>query len=464
MTPKIRVLNAEDNAFDAELTERHFKEYAPQFEVHTVRTAAACLSCLKQPVFDIVLLDNHLPDQDGIDILRQIAKMPVSIPIIMVTGDGDESLAVQALRFGASDYIVKTGNYIETLPDTLTTVYNEYRSQARTHGQFARNQRRILYVERNPMDVDLTVKHFAENAPHIDIEIATTPTLALERLKKAPPIDLVLTDLRVSGANPLDFLHGIKQVAHNIPFIVITGKGDEETAVAALKLGAYDYVVKRDDYLNELPYAIDNATLYADLNESHRRLTLAYDATLAGWGKALELRDNGTDVHTQRVTEMTVRLAEAMGIEDTSQLRRGALLHDIGKIGIPDRILHKEGSLSAEEWETMRQHPQYAYDWLSPIEYLAPALSIPYSHHEKWDGSGYPEGLTGTEIPIEARIFAVVDVWDALLSDRCYRPAWTPQHAAAHLREQSGKQFDPDVVHVFLTFFGVQDDDTEPRP
>jgi putative nucleotidyltransferase with HDIG domain len=461
MKPAIRVLNAEDNAFDAELTERHFKEHAPEFELHTVRTAAACLSCLKQPIFDIVLLDNHLPDQDGIDILRHIARMPVSVPIIMVTGDGDESLAVQALRFGASDYVVKTGNYIEELPITLMEVYNDFKNQARTHGPYARNRRRILYVERNQMDVDLTAKHFADNAPHIDIEVASTTAAALDRLKSSPKIDLVLTDLRISGANPLDFLHDIKRVAPSMPFIVITGKGDEETAVAALKLGAYDYVVKRDDYLNELPYAIDNATLYADLNESHRRLTHAYDATLAGWGKALELRDNGTDVHTQRVTEMAVKLAEALGIEDTQHIRRGALLHDIGKIGIPDAILHKAGPLSDDEWKVMRQHPQYAHEWLSPIDYLAQALAIPYSHHEKWDGSGYPQGLKGTEIPIEARIFAVIDVWDALLSDRCYRRAWTPQQAAAYLREQAGVQFDPDVVHAFLTFFGVQDDQPE---
>lgn len=198
--------------------------------------------------------------------------------------------------------------------------------------------------------------------------------------------------------------------------------------------------------------AIDNATLFDDVQRSNIELVLAYDTTLEGWSKALDLRDKETEGHTLRVTEMTLRLARAMGISETEQVhvRRGALLHDIGKMGIPDTILLKPGRLNEEEWEIMRRHPVYAYDLLSPIAFLRPALDIPYCHHEKWDGTGYPRGLRGEEIPLAARIFAVVDVWDALLSDRPYRPAWPKEKVREYILEQAGKHFDPKVVEVFL--------------
>jgi HD-GYP domain-containing protein (c-di-GMP phosphodiesterase class II) len=198
--------------------------------------------------------------------------------------------------------------------------------------------------------------------------------------------------------------------------------------------------------------AIDNATVYADLQRSHAHLRLAYDTTLEGWSRALDLRDHETEGHTRRVTELSLRLAEAMGLsgEALLHLRRGALLHDIGKLGVPDSILHKPGPLTDDEWVIMRQHPGYAYELLRPIDYLRPALDIPYCHHEKWDGAGYPRQLTGEAIPLSARIFAVADVWDALCSDRPYRPRWSAEQARAYLAEQSGRHFDPRVVDVFM--------------
>jgi len=198
--------------------------------------------------------------------------------------------------------------------------------------------------------------------------------------------------------------------------------------------------------------AVDNATLFSELQTSNAELTMAYDTTLAGWSKALDLRDRETEGHTQRVVETTIRLARAMNVPETElpNLRRGALLHDIGKMGIPDDILHKPGPLPAEEWEVMRQHPVYAQEMLSPISYLRPAMDIPYYHHEKWDGSGYPNGLKGEQIPLAARIFAVVDVFDALTSDRPYRLAWPREKAIEYIREQAGKHFDPAVVEAFL--------------
>lgn len=197
--------------------------------------------------------------------------------------------------------------------------------------------------------------------------------------------------------------------------------------------------------------ASESARLYRDLQRQSTSLALAYDETLEGWSRALDLRDRETEGHTQRVTDLTVRLAQAFGLdpEDLTHLRRGALLHDIGKMGIPDAILHKPGPLDPQEWAVMRRHPELALELLAPIQFLRPALDIPYSHHEKWDGSGYPRGLRGEAIPLPARLFAVVDVWDALTNDRPYRPAWTRAQALAHIRAESGKHFDPQVVEVF---------------
>ena len=198
--------------------------------------------------------------------------------------------------------------------------------------------------------------------------------------------------------------------------------------------------------------ALDNAALFENLERSNLELRLAYDRTIEGWARALDLRDEETEGHSRRVTDMAVRLATSLGVPDADlvHLRRGALLHDIGKMGIPDNILLKPGKLEPEEWEIMKRHPTYAVDLITPIEFLVPALPIPYAHHEKWDGSGYPRGLSGHEIPFAARIFAVVDVFDALTSDRPYRKAWPKSQALAHIAQESGKHFDPQVVDAFL--------------
>lgn len=198
--------------------------------------------------------------------------------------------------------------------------------------------------------------------------------------------------------------------------------------------------------------AIDNARLIEDLKRTNAELVQAYDETILGWSLALEMRDSSTENHTRRVTEMTVRLAQAMGItgEDLTQIRRGAILHDIGKMAIPDHILRKTGSLTEEEAAIMRLHPLFARQMLESIAFLRPALAIPTYHHERWDGTGYPFGLKGEEIPLPARIFAVVDVWDALRHDRPYRTAWPEEKVRAYLREEAGSHFDPKVVESFL--------------
>ena len=198
--------------------------------------------------------------------------------------------------------------------------------------------------------------------------------------------------------------------------------------------------------------AIDNVQLFKNLQRSNQELILAYDTTLTGWGRALELRDKETQGHTNRVVKLTTELAKRMGIhgEELTHILRGTLLHDIGKMGIPDHILNKPGPLTEEEWVIMRQHPQFAFDLMNPIPYLRPALDIPYSHHERWDGSGYPHGLRGEDIPLAARIFAVVDIWDALLYERVYRGAWPEEKVIEYLKTTAGIELDPDIVEKFL--------------
>jgi len=214
-----------------------------------------------------------------------------------------------------------------------------------------------------------------------------------------------------------------------------------------------------DDWFNFLEtlagqaaIAIENAALFNGLQRTNLELQLAYDSTLEGWSKALDLRDKETEGHTLRVTESTTTLARSMNISDDDlvQIRRGSLLHDIGKMGIPDSILLKPGPLTPDEWLIMRQHPVYAYELLSPIPFLHGALGIPYCHHEKWDGSGYPRGLKGEQIPLSARIFAVIDVWDALKSKRPYRGSWQEAKVRKYIVDNRGTHFDPDVVEAFL--------------
>ncbi len=255
------------------------------------------------------------------------------------------------------------------------------------------------------------------------------------------------------------FLRGILLAGENfvnyygVPLIA---KGE---VVGVLEVFHRSRLVRDDEWLDFLKalaaqaaIAIDNVTLFDDLQHSNTDLFQAYDATIEGWSRAMELRDNETAGHTQRVALLTVKLARLFGLSEAElvQVRWGALLHDIGKMGIPDGILLKYETLTEAEWVVMKKHPVFAYEMLSPISYLRLALDIPYAHHEKWDGTGYPLGLKGEQIPLVARIFAVVDVWDALRSDRLYRSSWSVTKVRKYLRSLSGTHFDPHVVKVCL--------------
>jgi putative two-component system response regulator len=246
-----------------------------------------------------------------------------------------------------------------------------------------------------------------------------------------------------------------------VPVVMVTALDDRESRLLGIEVGADDFITKPIDR-EELRVRVRSITRLnryrkivterANLNLAHQQLLEAYDATIEGWSRALDLRDKETEEHTLRVTEITLKLAQEFHINDEEliHVRRGALLHDIGKLGVPDGILLKNGPLDDEEWIIMRKHTLHAYDLLSPIAYLKPALEIPVYHHEKWDGSGYPYGLKGEDIPLAARLFAIVDVWDALRSPRPYRPGWEEAKVIEYIQSQSGTHFDPHVVEVFL--------------
>lgn len=245
--------------------------------------------------------------------------------------------------------------------------------------------------------------------------------------------DLVAVPVRTQGQRPVIF--------------AATGRLDENRVEGLHALAAFAAtILERIDLINE-------KQKYAEsLQQANQEIIRAYDETVYGWTRAIDLRDKITEGHTMRVTDLTVRLAARFGFSERqiTAIRRGALLHDIGKVGIPDRILMKEGALDDEEWEIMRSHTTLAHDMLKQIGFLQESIDIPHYHHERWDGKGYPVGLAGEDIPLPARMFAVVDVWDALTSDRPYRPAMAKEEARAIIEKGNGSHFDPQVVEQFL--------------
>jgi len=324
---------------------------------------------------------------------------------------------------------------------------------------------RVLIVEDSADDAELLVRELQRGGYGPVCERVDTAE-AMQAALAQQTWDLVVSDHSMLQFDSLAALNVLmKASGTDIPFIIVSGTIGEELAVQAMKAGASDYLVKgRLARLipvvgRELADARERRARRAAeqaLRDRERQavleLAVAYEATLEGWARALDLRDRETEGHSRRVTDLTVRLARMMGVSeaDCVHIRRGALLHDIGKMGIPDSILLKPSPLSPEEWDIMRRHPAYARELLSPVEYLRPALDIPYCHHEKWDGTGYPRGLKGEGIPLAARIFAAVDIWDAVRSDRPYRPAWPDQQAREHLASLAGAHLDPKVATVFL--------------
>lgn len=625
----LRVLYAEQNPKDVELTRRHFMTHASHIQLEIVRTLREVFEYLSESVeiqkFDVLMLDYRLHSMNALEVIKELRQLwQVDLPIVLVTGHGDEEVAAQALRLGASDYVVKSQGYLHQLPGILENAYHHAQVLRERSALQASEKRfraliensaegvtlldengKILYaspsidrifgyqpsdtLHRNMMEyihpddlpkvlnvmkeilqqpektfsVELRALHQrgswlwvdvlgqnllgdpAVRGVIVNVRDITERKLAeerihrqVERLNSLRTVDMAITtslDLRVTLAVLLE--HMISQLGVHAADILLyqphaqvlayaAGRGFRARTVEAtrMRLGesyaghaalerrmisipdlsvqlhppkfrnflaeegfaSYigapliakgqvkgvievfhraplnpdpDWLTFFETLASQAAIALDSAELFENLQSANLNLVLAYDNTLEGWVRALDLRDRETEGHTQRVAEMTAQLAREMGISEEANvhLRRGALLHDIGKIAVSDNILLKPEPLTEEEWQMVRKHPGFAYDLLSPIDYLRPALDIPYCHHEKWDGTGYPRGLKGEQIPLAARIFAVVDVYDALINDRPYRKGWKRQDVLEHIRSLSGTHFDPRVVDIFLNLVASEE-------
>jgi putative nucleotidyltransferase with HDIG domain len=311
----------------------------------------------------------------------------------------------------------------------------------------------ILLLDANTNELKAVAGQGYSNPPRVKLRVKVGEGAAGKVLLENKPLFIpdVHKETDLFKFNPADFEELVSYYA-----VPLVAKGQPKGVLELMTRTSLRPTSEWKQFLETLArqaaIAIENAQMFETLQRSNTELLIAYDATIEGWVRALDMRDKETEGHTLRVADMMVDLAREMQVSESDlvHVRRGALLHDIGKVGVPDGILLKPGPLTDEEWKIMRSHPQYAYDMLSPIAYLRPAIDIPYCHHEKWDGSGYPRGLKGEEIPLVARIFAIVDVWDALLSERPYRSAWSQKATLDYIRGQSGKHFDPKVVEALL--------------
>jgi len=337
----------------------------------------------------------------------------------------------------------------------------------------------VLIIDDNPTNLSILVDSLTDFG--FETLVARDGETGLNRARLANP-DIILLDVMMPGIDGFETCQRLKDelITQDIPVIFMTALSDPADKVRGFEVGGVDYITKplhqtevlarvnthirirrqseqlesQNKRLKELTERMlrFNQQLEKKVQERTLELQQAYDETIFSLALAMELRDQETEGHCQRVAEATVLLARKLNLSEAElvQIRRGALLHDIGKIGIPDSILLKHGPLTAEERATMQQHPQYAYEMLKQVDFLRPALDIPRYHHEWWDGTGYCEGLKGEAIPLAARIFAVVDVWDALSFERRYRKAWSPQQVYTHIEERAGTHFDPHITSVFL--------------
>jgi putative two-component system response regulator len=311
----------------------------------------------------------------------------------------------------------------------------------------------VLVVDDDPLGRAVVVQLL--RAEGCTVEDAADGRSGYDKAVRLHP-DLILLDVVMPGLDGFQVCEKIRQKPGiaDVPILMVTSLEDRPSRIRGIESGADDFLSKPIDptELRARVRTILRLNRYRRMAKLNAELQIAYEATLEGLVRALDLRDHETEGHTQRVTTMTMTLAEAIGVphDQLIHVRRGALLHDLGKIGIPDAVLLKPGRLTPEERTIIEQHPTFAYKVLESIEFLKPAIEIPWCHHERWDGKGYPQGLAGTQIPLAARVFAVVDVWDAVTSKRPYHDGMTRDEARAILRKAAGSHFDPMVVDLFL--------------
>ncbi len=491
MDKPLQVLIVEDLPDDAELMAMRLEEEGFKPEWKRVQTEQDFLKALEERP-DLILADWSLPQFSGLRALELMNERGLNIPFILVSGSIGEEAAINALHQGACDYILKDRS--KRLGQAVRHTLESRRHQQEKEQAEAELKRRLAELE-----VLYNISSSLRNLDNLDAMLSALldqTLIVLETgagaiwLEKPEDTNLYLASARgwftrfdnQVYLKPGEGIVGITYRSgkpYTSPEFIrdpnLSDYGRSETPAGwggaclpiyngQIKIGAMIIAVKlpREINLEEIKLlssitemagiAVHRIRLFEKLKASEAALVEAYDETIQGWAAALELRDQETEGHSERVTEMTLALAQQLDFseEQLTHIYRGSLLHDIGKMGVSDTILLKPGPLDDREWEIMRRHPIYAYEVLVPIAYLKPALNIPYCHHEKYDGSGYPRGLKGKQIPLPARIFAVVDVYDALTSDRPYRKAWSRKEALEHIKKVSGTHFDPQVVELFL--------------
>jgi PAS domain S-box-containing protein/putative nucleotidyltransferase with HDIG domain len=447
----LRVLVLEDRPVDAELILHELKHSGYNFVSKRVDTQAGYLQAIEE-IPDIILADFSLPQFTAMQALHLLQERGLDIPFVVVTGTTSEEAAVETMKHGAADYLLKDrlGRLTQAVERAL-------------------QQKRLRDEKRASEDALRLSEDKFSKAFRISPD-----AISIVRLSDGRYIEVNDGFAQLTGFEP-DEVTGKDNQSLNIWGNKEEGQRFFNVMQTVGQISNMEGVFKRKDNgvwiglvsariieVNDEPSIIsiirditERKRAEVELQRAHHDLAEAYDATIEGWSHVLDLRDKETEGHTQRVTEMTLRLARALNVpeEDIVHIRRGALLHDIGKMAIPDDILQKPGPLTDEEWKKMRQHPEYAYQMLYPIAYLRPALDIPYCHHEHWDGTGYPRGLKGEGVPLAARIFTIVDVWDALLSNRPYRKGCTEESVLEYLEKYSGTYFDPRLVEAFLDLY-----------
>ncbi len=447
----INILLIEDEDAHAELIQRAFEDQNSRFHIHRVKSLAEAHAQIQTQAPALIIADWRLPDGESMELLSN-HQNPLFAPLILMTSYGNERIAVEALKSGAVDYVVKSPESMLDMPHLAERAIEQWSVRAERvtmQGALLKSESQFRLLAENASDM---IARLAMDGKVLYVSPASETILGYK------PDEL-------TGTISFDIIHAddraiVKNLFNGDQF----SASDTVTYQALHKSGHYVWLEAstraildpKTETLNEIQIASRDITerkiSEKALQDAHGDLQEAYQRTIEGWVRALDLRDRETEGHTQRVTELTIKVAKARGFsdEELTHIRRGALLHDMGKMGIPDEILQKPGPLDEAEWEKMRRHPLYAYEMLSPIAYLHPALDIPYCHHERWDGSGYPRGLKGEEIPLVARLFAIVDVWDALCSDRPYRKKLPQHEVIAYLRENSGQLFEPGLVDLFL--------------
>src|SRR5258706_5543116 len=454
----LQVLVLEDRPVDAELILHELKRSGYNYVSKRVDTQADYLRAIEE-IPDIILADYRLPQITAMQALHLLEERGLDIPFVVVTGTTSEEAAVETMKHGAADYLLKDrlGRLAQAVERAL--------QQKRLRDEKRESEQALRLSE------DKFSKAFR----------ISPDAISIARLSDGQYIEVNEGFSRLTGFSPEEVI-GKNTLSFNIWANLEESQRFSTLMQTAGEISNMEGVFKREgvgvwiglvsariievgnepSIISVICDITERKRAELELQRAHHDLAEAYDATIEGWSHVLDLRDKETEGHTQRVTEMTIRLARALNVpeENIVHIRRGALLHDIGKMAIRDDILQKPGPLTDEEWKEMRQHPEFAYQMLYPIAYLRPALEIPYCHHEHWDGSGYPRNLKGEEIPLAARIFTIVDVWDALLSNRPYRRGCTEESVLEYIQKHSGVYFDPLLVEAFLDLYhkGVFDD------